>query len=397
MDKKAVFFLLLPVTLLLAISSCTNDKEELSVELAADFLIDSLIVPIDNFASYQFTKFQYMDTDSLESLYVFNSLNESIDQYNLHNGLLESRLGFPNDPKYGQGIYSGFLIHSVDSIFLFQAMTLTNTILMNSKGEVQQIFSPENPTSGDTELALNHVHIPGAPHYLRKGTLHFAIWSLKNTLNAGALSEQSKLNGVFSLNEERIELTELPDYPKIYFTSQYPTYLAAFSRILDSHANWIYSWPCSDSIVYYSFDFTKKISFPAKSALGETFMESDRKFQDPNGSDLLVNKTHYGPIVEDPYRGNFYRIASIGRSKKDNESLSHQSVASNAFSILLLDSTLQLSKEILFPAKMYNYWILFVGKKGLYIPRINPRYQNLQEDSLVFDIYNFDLANSSTH
>lgn len=362
------------------------------IDLANKYLVDTLVLKLDQFSTYQFNKFQYVDDDTIEVLYVFNDLNKSIDRYNLSIGSLETRIEFGRDPKYDFGFYSGFLFHNNDSIFLFQNMTLMKTVLINSKGAVQNTYLADNPIDDDSKLALNHAHVPGTPPYLFGSNIYFGIWTLKNTLFPGSIINDSKLNAVFSLSDDKVILTEYPKYPETYQNQTFPTHFAVFSRIIDSNGFWIYSWPISDSLFSYSFDFKQKKGFLAKTSLGKTVMEGGRVAQDPYGLDLIVGTSHYGRIIEDKYRNLYYRIVSIAGDK--SKDLNQESIFSNKFSILVLNEHFEIVQEVLFPPETYNHWILFVGKKGLYAPRINPKYKEINEDELIFDIYDFKSLNN---
>lgn len=370
--------------------SCNQFDKKGSDTLSYDhYLGDTLTLKLDNLATFEVFHFQYFQNEGEESLFVLNVINQSLDQYNLLHGNMVKRIDLNIDPMYQRGQFNSFYIHNLDSIFLFQRMTLLYSKLINDRGEVKTMYMPSNPLDGENELAFNHVTIPSSPKYLINDKLYFAIWTVKNTTFQGSVDRTFKANAIFDLNSDSVFLTPQPTYPNSYLGKGWVTDFVAYSRILGHDGSWIYSWPALDSLILFSTDLSSSQSIVAKSDFSAGFEPHGFNLNTEERFTIPVSETHYGRIVFDPFRKLYYRIVSIGRSPFLEEIVGQESLYRNKFSVLILNQDLSLKQEVVFPSETYNPWGLFVGEKGLYLPKINILYKGLDEDLVEYDIFDF--------
>lgn len=80
---------------------------------------------------------------------------------------------------------------------------------------------------------------------------------------------------------------------------------------------------------------------------------------------------------------------TIGRTMDDSYLEDQFPLLKNDFSIIVLDKDFNFLTEKRFPGKIHYPYKSFIGKKGLYLSRTNPFYEGLNEDEVVYDVYEF--------
>lgn len=373
--------------LIVLMCSCQNmRKESTGVEKLSP--VDSFNLNLDEFGVPEFNFHQVVYYGGEECLVNLNFVKNSLDFYSLKNGLMVHRIDFSSNSE-NFGDINGFYFLNEDSIFLFPKMTFTNTKLINFQGEILKNYRPENYSGLEIPGIINHFSNSLNPTYYRNNSFYFERGILENTSVPGVLNESYNSSGRLDLNFGSLYLFDDSGFPSYYFGKAFPIYVSVPSRILNSDNQFVYSWNALDSILIYDKDMKRMESVFSKSE----FKVSDFP-QIPNASfqeemEAVVSNTYYCKILYDPNREKYYRFVQIGRRFDDSRDNNISSLFKNDFSVIIHNDKFQFESEIFFKGGIYNFYHAFVGERGLYLPKTNPYFNELNEDYVVFDIYEF--------
>lgn len=371
--------------------SCTSNVQSNYLKKHADYLVDSLNLQLGESSTYEVTNFQYIQ-DSMKTngnLFVLNKVNKSLDLYNLNSGFLTIRLSLKIDEKFGRFNPAGFLVHNSDSVFIFPGMGLNGTLLINMDGEVIKNYSANIPDEEHNLPVLNHAPLPSSPPYLKNGNIYLTNLTLRNSASEGALSKSFKTDIVFDLNKEFVYFQPDQSYPDFYQGKAFPTVFTQTYRVIGKDSRWVYSWPAIDSLFVFAPDFNKGKIIEAKSIFSKGMRPIPMGTPQWAQLEYFIKETSYGRVEFDPFRNLYYRIAIIGRPFNKDEDMNMEAYFKNQFSIIVMNENFKKQEEVLFPAGVYNPFAFFVGKKGVYMPRINPFYISLSDDEITYDIFDF--------
>lgn len=376
--------------ILLAIVFSCQTKEDKSAGIGSVndlVLADSLILSLDERSTPEFNYHQIGDFLDQESFINLNLVNNSLDFYNLSEGEIIHRIQFASEGPDRITNVGGFYYHNEDSIFLLQKMTISNIKLIDIKGKITNQLSPILPLDLEIPGLINHFSTSLSPSYFFQNAIYFDQGILKNTSAPGVLGGDFRSSGRFDLNSDSVFLFPKSGFPHFYKDKALPIYLSISSRVLGKNNEWIYSWNALDSILVYDLNMNDRKAIYSKSKFKEKDIPNT-----PNASlevelEVVISNTHYCKVLYDPYRKNYLRFVQIGRFFNPDQDNTIMSIFKNDFSIMLYDENWDFISESFFEGSKHNFYHAFIGQKGLYIPRTNPNFEGLDEDKVVFDIY----------
>lgn len=375
----------LVVNILLFAISC-NPSEE-SAQDSGLILLDSVNINLDDQSAPSLLFNQVTINGEVELLVNLNQLSGSLDLYNLATGDLYQRVAIPSEgPNAIIGV-SGFHVLNPDSVFLFPKMSFNKMAIINLDGSVVNSFSPELPLINEIGKVLNHSSTNSLPTFFHDGKIYFDQLTLKNTTQDGSLSPDFKVTGFVDFNKDSIQLLEKSGYPYSYLGKAFSIYAAVHSRVIDDSGKFVYSWGALDSLVVVNsnWDIEQKV-FSRSKYKSKDFPET------PNANleqelEAVIGNGYYGRVMFDPFRNLYYRFYHIGRTYSSETDNSIASIFKNDFSVLVYNQDFEFLSETKFEGKTYDFYQAFVGRKGLYLPRLNQFYDKLNEDFIVSDIY----------
>ena len=162
-----------------------------------------------------------------------------------------------------------------------------------------------------------------------------------------------------------------------------------FSRIFDG-SHFIYSFYVSDHILVTSEDHSDVQKVPVRSRYVDD--ATDKVPDNERGPQLYLELARYGDLIYDPYREVYYRFAYPAVSlERDINWWGKAVYGRKKFSVIILDKDFQIIGETLFPEDIYNSFVFFVHKDGLYISR---DYQvglgNQSDDYMTFELFKIE-------
>lgn len=159
-----------------------------------------------------------------------------------------------------------------------------------------------------------------------------------------------------------------------------------FSRIFNGE-DFVYSFYVNEDIIIASVDHSKVRRIKVKSK----YIESPTGIQERSeqGPKLNLELARYGDLVYDPYREVYYRFVYPKTSLEDNIRWWGKSVyGRKLFSVIILNKEFEIIGETLFPEAIYNSYVFFVHKDGLYISRDYQMLYGQSEDYMTFELFN---------
>jgi hypothetical protein len=382
--------LYLPIFYGLFLSACSEGGNGSADSIdSQSYLKDSLILKIDAKSSYDFNYFGIGIVDEVEQLVILNQVNSSIDFYNLKEGNLEKRFNVPQDGPTPVRNTQGMLFYNQDSIFVFTAYLLSRFGLFDSDGELISLHRPMIESDNPRDKIHNQSSAPSMPTVYLKGKLYFSHLTMGNPPGNPKFSESHHPEFLYYLEKDSVVQIDHLKMPAEYSGSTMPLSFSLHSKALNELDEFVISWYASDSLFVYDLDFNLKSVHLGKSSLAKGFEKTTYPLSKEESDRLTISQTHYPRLIYDPHRRLYYRFAFIGRTYNPNELIDYKSTLKNPFSIIVLDDSFKKLEEILFPGSTYNLYQAFIAENGLYLPKTNLFYTNLDEDKVKYEIFDF--------
>lgn len=159
-----------------------------------------------------------------------------------------------------------------------------------------------------------------------------------------------------------------------------------FSRTFNG-VEFIYSFYVDEDIIVTSIDHSEIKRVKVKSKYIDS--PSVKQEEGENGPKLNLELARYGDLIYDPYREVYYRFAYPKTTLEDNIRWWGKAVyGRKKFSVIILNKEFEIIGETLFPEAIYNSYVFFVHKDGLYISRDYQMISGQSEDFMVFELFN---------
>lgn len=132
----------------------------------------------------------------------------------------------------------------------------------------------------------------------------------------------------------------------------------------------------------------KRVHVPSKyiEAISFNPLPRDQK----KGPKASLEVARYGDLVYDPYRKVYYRFAYPAVELADEvDWLGRAVYGRKKCSIIILDEDFSIKGETLLPEEVYNTYVYFINKDGLYISKDYQMNYDQSEDFMTFEL--FDL------
>lgn len=178
-------------------------------------------------------------------------------------------------------------------------------------------------------------------------------------------------------------------YGDVFTKEQMENAQSACSRIWDGK-HFIYSFQMSPDVFVTTEDHqqVKRVHIPSKyiEAISFNPLPRDQK----KGPKASLEVARYGDLVYDPYRKVYYRFAYPAVELADEvDWLGRAVYGRKKCSIIILDEDFSIKGETLLPEEVYNTYVYFINKDGLYISKDYQMNYDQSEDFMTFEL--FDL------
>ena len=373
--------------ILLILGGCTHNevnKDQYSLHTTKKNI--SLIVPKDIKNISRCLK-HYITHDGHQFLFYLGIDSENkIVIYNLDSLKIHSEVRMMKEGPSGIGNLKSLFVHNLDTIFLTTGQ-MNKLFIINWKGDLVDEISIKKYKNGDMDIPYNMIsHVNS---FASSMNYHNKV------IYAGAhipFNPEPKKLPLFkttlaiNLNNKEQELLPM-SFPKI--SDKRGNSLFLYFSTLFIKKKFIYSFLNSHDCLI-TVDHKKVITKTVKSR----YVNMDFKMPDLHSGNMLdIPKTilkhpAYENFIYDPYRDVIYRFCYPGISVSKNDNLMNMNEFKPIFSIMILDTDLNILGETLMPENTYNMNMAFVGKNGLYLSTNHYLNKGFNADSLKFEIFN---------
>lgn len=164
----------------------------------------------------------------------------------------------------------------------------------------------------------------------------------------------------------------------------------SFSRIYNDGL-FIYSFYGDENILVTDVDHIKTNRFCIKSKYIDKIPIEKIPEDFKLGAKLNLETARYGDLLYDKYRDVYYRFTYPSTNLDDKIQWFGRAVyGRKKFSVIILDKDFNIIGETLFPEGIYNSYVFFVHKDGLYISRDYQINFDQSEDFMTFELFHLE-------
>lgn len=372
--KKLLLLVFIPI-----VNSCQTASDFDKIDMQIDR--DALSLSLDNESPNISSGLVSYNSQGVDFLFSVNWTNNSLNLYNIDSQSFVKNIEFDPDGPEGTGRILGIHVHTFDSIFLF-TQGVNEIVLADTSGRVVSRIQYD------------------PPYPLTNAFVHNAYFLSPPVIQQDEMIVKSHIEG----NYREMTQQNLSEIPLSYaidlktgvtreIKANYPS-----DYMPDGLKSFEYSMAYNGQEMVYSFigdhrlfisDGIDASALNAIQAKSQYLQESLPLFP-INGAredtyQYLYASDRYESLLFDPFRNVFYRIAVPAMEVESDDEYRSLRIASQQFSILVLDNELRVIGEVLLEKEKYVAGNVFVGKEGLYISTNHPRNPQNAEDVMSFD------------
>lgn len=370
---KAILLLYLSIFLF----AC-NKENKRNVHLEKSGRELSLLLDSDTKSNTK-SLFLYKNKTGKEYITFQNQFKNEIYFYNIENQKFEFKITPNLDGNNGVGMFFGYYIQNLDSIFLTNS-EVEEIALIDSSAKLKEQLVYDKASDG-TLLRRSF----STTNFFRPltiiGNKIYTISRCNRNIHPNPVS--------ITIDMKTKKVDYLPfEYPQIQNNINKMKVFGLedqFSRVFDGN-HFIYSFYFEEDIFVASIDH-KKIQ---RKKVKSKYINSVRLLDDFGKSTIqeACENPNYGNMIYDPYRSVYYRIAfpevEFDHKLEMNEAIELLDYGRKKFSIIILDKEFNIIGETLFPDYSYNPGIMFIREDGLYISTCHPMNPLYNDDFLNF-------------
>lgn len=385
MNRKGNLWLM--ALALVFIVSCNQQKVDREYALKpSDSLLrielDSLTSNVSDWLDYYFDE----ESDSGLLFSIDPSANE-LEIYSIEEGKLVQKISYDTEGPNGVGTLVAGAILGLDSALIFQPFSnsIFQSNLQNSRLDKLEYNKPDDFSSIRSETKYFRSTPFLKDNYLYTKTFFGGNYML---LENEELSSKPLMYRV-NLANGAIQFSAFT-FPDDYWVDGKRHF--EFSSAMDND-QFVFSFH-SDHHIYYGVSFDKPLRKKlAKSKYLSQEFEDLPLTGDPNDRRRYFATTgHYGNLIYDQFRKVYYRFCYPQKKVEQGQDLVELTVFPQEFSVMILNSELEVIGETLFGGEGQKYASnnVFVGPKGLYISVNHPKSELNKEDSFGFQLFTLE-------
>ena len=371
------------ILLIFVFNSCSNKQNIEEYSLVSTQKILSIKIPYDTKSTTKCSQY-YLSDDDVQYLGYLNREENKILFFNIDSAKLDFEVPMPRVGPKGVGRIKSFMIHNLDTIILTTGQMNKLFIIdqfgnLIKKIKVKKILNGKSntyfahSTNYSKQLVLNNNKIYAGTH-LARFPLPEEMKNYKICMEIDIINENQRL---------------LPlSYPPLSDRNNKPVH-NSYSKLYVNN-KFVYSFFTSHNI-YITKDHISSKVIQARSK----YIKKDFKLCDPTAPRIQMAKTvlehpTYRNFMYDKYRNVFYRFIYPGVEVKSTEDILDLSKFRPVFSIMILDSNLNIVGEQLMPYNTYYMEMAFVGEEGLYISTNHPGNPDFSADYSCFELFKLE-------
>jgi hypothetical protein len=325
--------------------------------------------------------FSYYDPDSIW-FFNLNQINNEIQMFNLNTQTLHARVKFEQEGNNGVGRIFGFHIHNLDSIFLFPP-SVGQIILTDTSKVIKSKITYKVPDGLTSAFVLSSSYYSPPTVINNKLIVKSLVQAEYRTITDKQLSSNSL---AYSIDLQTGNVKVLPHfYPKGYLPNG-PRHFEHSIAVTDSKI--VYSFFADHNLYYADLEGSalEKKNAPSSYLKGE-FEDFPLDGRRMDSYKYLFSSPHYESLMYDKYRNVFYRFCYPKVELDDESEIIKSRIYRKLFSIMILDSELNIIGETKFEDEKFFSNNAFVAREGIYISINHTDNPKNEEDYLQFQLF----------
>lgn len=366
------------------LASCGRQKSQNlnNYDLKATGKIKSF--ELDSEVKYNaFYLYTFQDKDGREYLSFLNYNTNQILFYDWKTDQFLFKLDLSAEGQNGVTQVSGYYIKDFDNIYV-STYAYNGLIKVDKTGRVIQKIPYGTTAKGYRVLPS---YTPSSHPYLAPIIIGDKMYITQQAASNFYSVDETPISVVIDTTNSQV--AELPLTYSVLTEEEKKASNDQFSRIFNGK-DFIYSFYVSEDVIVASVDHSNVRKIKVKSQY--ITLATEEHVNNEQGPRQYPELARYGDLIYDPYREVYYRFAYPKVSLDKNAKWWGKSVyGRKKFSVMILDKDFRVVGENLFPEGIYNSFVFFVNKDGLYISR---DYQigtgEQSEDYLTFELFKLE-------
>ncbi|OEK06371.1 DUF4221 family protein [Roseivirga misakiensis] len=383
--SKTRFNFYIFLTCLLVCSCGKNDRQEIvkasSQEGELVFKVDTVKVDIGDQISYTYFRFDTYEEEGRFYFVKYQGSQHALLFYDLEKRRLSKTIALEKAGPNGIGTLQNFHVHNLDSIFVFDA---GNMKVLSEDAEV--FFSMNLFSQLPQGVLIDFASPESKPFYSSK--LNRVI--LENSLRRNATAEEKNQPFLAAINLESKSFELIGPQHAPFMKNAKVGYGSYQGISFTNHENLIfYNYPVSSKV--YSYDLLTKEN---KAFNGNVSSIPNQASEFKNAaSQAFINAYRFETaifynIIYDPYKELFYRLHRTG---KPYDPAVRNTIQNTRFYVSVFGREMNFIKEIEVAQNTYSQYTAFVGPEGLFLNASFKEFPLLEEDKMIFHVYDFSF------
>lgn len=377
-----IFFILLLGTLF----SCKGEKKnELDIcSLTSTGKIKSF--ELDSDVKYNaFYLYTFSDDKGREYLSFLNYQTNQILFYNLETSKFLFKIDLETEGPHGVVRPSGYYVKDFDNIYV-SSYAYDGLIKVDTLGHIVQKIPYGKTVSGYKVLPS---YTPSSHPYIAPIFIDGKMFITQQGVERFYPINETPLS--VAIDTITNAVLEMPLTYNVLDDDELSAKDLRFSRIYDGK-QFVYSFYVDEDIVVAPVDHIELKTIKAKSRFVSSVVEVQKNGEQGPRSNLEVAR--YGDVVYDPYREVYYRFVYHYSELDTKKNWFGSAVyGRKKFSVIILNENFEVIGETLFPESIYNSYVFFVHKDGLYISKDYQINYDQSEDYMTFELFSLDNKN----
>ncbi len=365
--------------------SCNKGKKPIQnkVDLKATGIIKNF--PLDSNVKYNLFYLYVFEEEGKRYLSFLNYRTAELLFYDFDEEKFLFKTILESEGPNGIVMPSGYYIKDFDHVYV-SSYSYSGLIKVDTIGRIIQKI-PYGKTNDDYQILPSYT--PSSHPYNVPIFIGDKMYITQTNNEKFCSPDKTPLSVVIDTLQK--QYTSLPLTFGILTDKQLKSNGDSFSRIYDG-MNFIYSCYVDEDIWVTSANHTDMRRIKVKSNYIDT-PDEEQPLNAKNGPQLNLELARYGDLLYDPYRKVYYRFAYPKTELNSKVNWWGKAVyGRKKFSVIILDKDFRIIGETLFPEAVYNPYVAFVEKEGLYISRDYQMNFDQSEDFMTFEL--FELVNN---
>lgn len=382
---ERVMFFYVSVTVFIAVS-CASDEPGGRGRIYGrqSEKVGEMALELDAESSSEIFLAQYLEKQGQEWLFTLNHLINAINIYTLPEGRLSRKVYVSREGPNGVRQIQGFLALSPDSLLVLPRGNLSGAILVDTGGTVLD-GTPLEGAEWAGNTFINHVSNANCPPVYHNGRFYFVQYPMFDLFDPANISEQYEFSLVYDARDKKLNGGDI-HFPPAYHRNTWSVWATLLGQA-KGHDDWfVFNWPFSNDLFVTDFETEKWVDasvFPRpvlpRPFSGQPDLSAELQ--------MMLENVAYRRLYYDPYRRLYYRFASLPISFSPREHRDYRAFDAQPLKVITLNQDFEIIAETKLPGGTYDIRACFVGRSGLYIPRIDNPDHRLDEDRLTYSIY----------